>query len=78
MSQPYLGEVRMFAGSFAPRGNALANGQLMNIAQNSALFSLYGTNFGGNGVQTFGLPDMRGRVAVGMGQGNGLSNYTLG
>lgn len=78
MTQPYLGEVRMFAGNFAPKGNALANGQLMSIVQNSALFSLLGTNFGGNGVNTFALPDMRGRVAVGFGQGLGLSSYSLG
>lgn len=78
MTQPYLGEIRMFAGNFAPRTNALCNGQLLSIAQNSALFSLLGTYYGGNGVTTFALPDLRGRVPVSMGQGNGLSNYTIG
>ena len=78
MSQPYLGEIRLFAGNFAPRNNAYCNGQLMNISQNSALFSLLGTTYGGNGTTTFGLPDFRGRVPVSQGQGNGLSNYTIG
>ena len=78
MSQPYLGEIRMFAGNFAPRGNAYCNGQLMNIAQNTALFSLLGTYYGGNGQTTFGLPDFQGRLPICMGQGNGLTNYNIG
>lgn len=59
MSDPFLGEIRIFAGNFAPHGWALCNGQLMPISQNTALFSLLGTNYGGNGTSTFGLPDMR-------------------
>lgn len=78
MSQPFLGEIRMFAGNFAPRNNAYCAGQIMNIAQNTALFSLLGTYYGGNGQTTFGLPDFRGRLPVCMGQGNGLSNYDIG
>ncbi len=78
MSEPYLGEIRMFAGNFAPRYNAYCAGQLMNISQNSALFSLLGTYYGGNGTTTFALPDLRGRIPVCMGQGNGLSNYNIG
>ena len=78
MSQPYLGEIRLFGGNFAPRNNAYCSGQLMNIAQNAALFSLLGTTYGGNGVQTFALPDLRSRLPVSMGQGPGLSNYTIG
>jgi microcystin-dependent protein len=78
MSEPYLGEIRLFAGNFAPKYNAQCNGQIMSIAQNTALFSLLGTYYGGNGTTTFGLPDFRGRLPVGMGQGPGLSNYTIG
>lgn len=78
MSEPFLGEIRMFAGNFAPRTNAYCAGQLLNIAQNTALFSLLGTFYGGNGQSTFGLPDFRGRIAVSMGQGPGLSNYDIG
>jgi microcystin-dependent protein len=68
----------MFGGNFAPRGYALCNGQLLSIAQNTALFSILGTTYGGDGVQTFGLPDLRGRTPVHAGQGPGLSPYTLG
>ena len=78
MSEPFLGEIRMFGGNFAPRGWALCNGQVLPIAQNTALFSILGTTFGGNGTTTFALPDLRGRVPVHQGQGPGLSNYTLG
>lgn len=78
MTEPYLGEIRMFAGNFAPRGNAYCSGQLLNISQNSALFSLLGTFYGGNGTTTFALPDLRGQLPVGMGQGPGLSNYSIG
>jgi microcystin-dependent protein len=73
-----IGEIRMFAGNFAPRNWAFCNGQLMSISQNTALFSILGTTYGGNGQTTFGLPDLRGRVAVGTGQGPGLPNMTLG
>jgi len=78
MSEPFVGEIRMFAGTFAPRGWALCDGQLLAISQNDALFSLLGTIYGGDGRTTFGLPDLRGRVPVHMGQGPGLSNYGVG
>jgi microcystin-dependent protein len=73
-----LGEIRMFAGNFAPRGWALCNGALLPISQNDALFALIGTTYGGDGQTTFGLPDLRGRAPLHVGQGQGLSNYTLG
>jgi microcystin-dependent protein len=78
MAEPYLGEIRMFAGNFAPAGWALCNGQLLSIAENTALFSIVGTFYGGNGVNTFGLPDLRSRVAIHQGQGAGLSPYVVG
>lgn len=78
MSEPFIGEIRMFAGTFAPRNWAFCDGQLLAISQNDALFSLLGTIYGGDGRTTFGLPDMRGRVPVQFGQGPGLSNRTLG
>ena len=68
----------MFAGNFAPRNWAFCQGQLMSISQNTALFSILGTTYGGNGQTTFALPDLRGRVPKGTGQGPGLSNITLG
>jgi len=68
----------MFGGNFAPYGWALCNGQLMSIAQNQALFAIVGTTYGGDGVTTFALPDLRGRGPVHQGQGLGLSNYVLG
>lgn len=74
----YIAEVRMFAGNFAPRGWAFCQGQILSIAQNTALFALLGTTFGGNGQTTFALPDLRGRVAVGPGQGPGLPAVNLG
>jgi microcystin-dependent protein len=74
----YIAEIRLFAGNFAPRGWAFCNGQILSIAQNTALFSLLGTTFGGNGQTTFALPDLRGRVAVGPGQGPGLPSVNLG
>jgi microcystin-dependent protein len=74
----YIGEIRMFAGNFAPLYWAYCQGQLMSIAQNTALFSILGTTYGGDGQVTFGLPDFRGRLAVGTGQGPGLSSYELG
>ena len=70
--------VKLFAGNFAPRGYAFCQGQILSISQNTALFSLLGTTYGGNGQTTFALPDLRGRVPVGQGQGPGLSPYSLG
>jgi microcystin-dependent protein len=78
VSEPFLGEIRLVAFNFAPRGWAFCQGQILSIAQNTALFSLLGTTYGGNGQTTFALPDLRSRVAVSSGQGPGLSNYTLG
>ena len=74
----FIGEIRMFAGNFAPYGWAFCQGQLLPIAQNQALFSLLGTTYGGDGRTTFALPDLRGRVPVGFGQGPGLSNRVIG
>lgn len=76
--EPFLGEIKMVGFNFAPRGYALCAGQTMQISQNSALFSLLGTMYGGNGQTTFGLPDYRGRAPVGMGQGPGLPMVTQG
>lgn len=73
-----MGEIRMFAGNFAPRNWAFAEGQLLAVSQHNALFSLLGTIYGGDGRTTFGLPDMRGRVPIGVGHGPGLSAYRLG
>jgi microcystin-dependent protein len=78
MSDSFIGEIRIFAGSFAPRGWAFCNGQLIPISQNTALFSLLGTLYGGDGRATFALPDLRGRVPLHAGQGFGLSDYPLG
>jgi len=69
MSEPFIGEIRAVAFTFAPTGWAMCNGQLLSIAQNTALFSLLGTTYGGNGTTTFALPDLRGRVAVHIGGG---------
>jgi microcystin-dependent protein len=79
MSLPFLGEIRMFAGNFAPQNWAFCNGQLLSIAQNTALFALIGTTYGGNGTSTFGLPDLRSRIPVhqGTNPSNGTS-YILG
>jgi len=76
--EPFIGEIMQFGGNFCPRGWAKTEGQLLAISQNSALFSLLGTNYGGDGRTTFGLPDFRGRVAIAPGTGPGLSNYRLG
>jgi microcystin-dependent protein len=73
-----IGEIRMFAGNFAPKNWALCQNQTIAIASNSALFSILGTTYGGNGTTTFALPDFRGRTAVGTGNGPGLSPYSLG
>ncbi|KAA3650177.1 MAG: phage tail protein [Proteobacteria bacterium] len=78
MSEPFVGEIRMFAGNFAPRGWAFCDGQLLAISQNDALFSLLGTIYGGDGRTTFGLPDMRGRIPNHAGHGPGLSDRRLG
>jgi microcystin-dependent protein len=78
MSEPFIAEIKMFGGNFAPRGYAFCNGQLMSIAQNTALFSLLGTTYGGDGQTTFGLPDMRGRSPVQWGTGNGLNPVQIG
>jgi microcystin-dependent protein len=78
MTDQYLGEVRMFGGNFAPQGWALCSGQLLSIAQNSALFALLGTTYGGDGQSTFGLPDLRGRVPMHQGTGQGLSPRVIG
>jgi microcystin-dependent protein len=75
---PFLAEIIMFGGNFAPRGWAKCEGQLLPIAQYSALFSLLGTMYGGDGRTTFGLPDMRGRTPIGVGRGPGLSDYRQG
>lgn len=75
---PTLSEIRLFAGNFAPLSWAFCNGALMSIAENTALFSLLGTTYGGDGQTTFALPDFRGRAAIGTGQGGGLSYYDLG
>lgn len=77
-SNPYIAQITMFGSNFAPSGWALCNGQILSIAQNTALFSLLGTTFGGDGEVTFQLPDLRGRVAIHPGSGPGLSNYSLG
>jgi microcystin-dependent protein len=78
MSEPFVGEIKMFAGNFAPRGYALCDGQLLAVSQNDALFSLFGTIYGGDGRTTFGLPDLRGRIPLHQGQGPGLSERRLG
>jgi microcystin-dependent protein len=78
MSDQYIGEIRMFGGTFAPTGWAMCAGQLMAISQNAALFSILGTMYGGNGTTNFALPDLRGRAPVSQGQGPGLSSYTVG
>ena len=78
MSNPYLGEIRPFAGNFAPRSWSFCNGSLLSIAQNNALFALLGTTYGGDGQTTFALPDLRGRIALSIGQGPGLTNRVLG
>lgn len=78
MSEPFLGMIILVPYTFAPRGWAFCNGQILSIAQNTALFSLLGTTYGGNGQTTFALPDLRSRVPIHAGQGPGLSAYVLG
>lgn len=77
-TEPFIGEVKIFGFNFPPRGYATCQGQLMSIAQNTALFSLMGTTYGGNGQTTFGLPDLQGRAPVGQGQISGGSAYQMG
>jgi microcystin-dependent protein len=76
--EPFIAQIILFAGNFAPRGWAFCEGQLLAIANNQALFALVGTTYGGDGRTTFGLPDLRGRVAIGPGQGPGLPDYRQG
>jgi microcystin-dependent protein len=78
MSDQFVGEIRIFGFNFAPTGWALCNGQLMPISQNTALFSLLGTNYGGDGRSTFGLPNLQGSAPLQQGQGPGLSLYEIG
>jgi microcystin-dependent protein len=79
MSDPYIGEIRMFAGNFAPNGWAMANGAPVAISQNDTLYVLYGTMYGGDGQETFNLPNLCGRAPMGNGQGPGISqNYQQG
>ncbi len=77
-TDPYVGEIAMFAGNFAPNGWAFCNGQLLSIASNNALFALIGTYYGGDGVTTFALPDLRGRVPMHHGTGPGLTPRSIG
>ena len=76
--QPYVAEIRLFAGNFPPAGWAFCDGSLLPISENDVLFSLIGTTYGGDGQSTFALPDLRGRVPIGIGQGTSLSNRILG
>jgi microcystin-dependent protein len=78
MVTPYIGEIKLFAGTFAIQGWALCNGQLLSIAQNSTLFQVIGTTYGGDGVNTFGLPNLQGRVALHQGTGQGLTPRVMG
>lgn len=76
--EPFIGTIQSFAFNFPPRGWSLCEGQLLAIAQNAALFSLLGTTYGGDGRATFGLPNLQGRMPIGMGQGAGLPDYEIG
>ncbi len=78
MNPSYIGAVWMFGGNFAPYGFAYCDGSLQSIQENETLYTLLGTTYGGDGVSSFGLPDLRGRVVIGQGQGPGLPNYALG
>ncbi len=77
-TEPYIGEIIMGGFNFAPQSYAFCNGQILPISQNTALFAILGTTYGGNGTTTFALPNLQGRVAVGFGSGPGLSSYSLG
>jgi microcystin-dependent protein len=76
--EPFLGQLMLVGFNFAPKGWALCNGQLLPISQNAALYSLLGNTYGGDGVTTFALPDLRGRAPIAAGQGTGLPNWALG
>jgi microcystin-dependent protein len=78
MSSPFVAEIKIFAGNFAPTGHAFCDGQLMPISQNTAVFALLGTTYGGDGKSTFGLPNLQGRAPLHPGQGPGLSERFLG
>src|ERR1700704_1751360 len=78
MSEPFLGQIMLVGFNFAPQGWAFCNGQLLSISQNTALFSLLGTTYGGNGTSTFALPNLQGSAAMGQGQGAGLTDRFLG
>ena len=78
MADPFIGEIKIFAGNFAPRGWAFCDGTLLSISQNTALFAVLGTTFGGDGRTTLGLPDLRGRAAMHPGSGPGLTTRSLG
>ncbi|MEQ1725168.1 MAG: tail fiber protein [Sphingopyxis sp.] len=78
MAEPYIGEIRIFAGNFPPSGWAFCDGQLLSVATNETLFTLIGTTYGGDAVNSFGLPDLRGRIPVGVGAGPGLPPVALG
>jgi microcystin-dependent protein len=78
MSSPFIGQIMIFAGNFAPVGWALCDGRLLPVSDNAALFDVIGTTYGGDGTVTFALPDLRGRVPLGKGAGRGLSSYQLG
>ena len=77
MAQPYVGEIRMFAGNFAPAGWMFCEGQLLPISENEALFQLIGTTYGGDGQESFGLPDLRGRLPLHFGSGSSGTTYSL-
>ena len=77
-TEPFIGEIKIFGFDFAPRGYMSCAGQILSIAQNTALFSLLGTTYGGNGQTTFGLPNLQGRMPIGQGQGAGLPSYAMG
>jgi microcystin-dependent protein len=78
MAQPYVGEIRMFGGNFAPAGWMFCSGQLLPISENETLFQVIGTTYGGDGQETFALPNLQSRIPVHMGQGTSLSNYIIG
>lgn len=78
MAQPFVGEIRMFGGSYAPAGWAFCNGQLLQIDDNPTLYQLIGTTYGGDGIDTFALPNLQSRIPVHRGQGPGFSSYTIG
>jgi len=78
MAEPYVGEIRLFAGNYAPVGWLLCQGQIIGISENEVLFTLLGTTYGGDGQSNFGLPNLQGKLPVGQGQGLGLTNRLIG